>query len=107
MITSNIQNPIPPFGSDVTLNCTVELSQAVRNALVTVNTVWTGPDEFNTTYIAQPVMGSNTTYISTTTVASFGREQSGIYNCLAIVSEMQQSKDGVLSERKRITVGES
>ena len=84
-VTSDRANPIRPIGSTVTLTCTVELSPAV-DVPVTVTIVWTGPVQSNTTNTVQPVMGSNTTYISTTMVSSFGREQSGVYNCTASVS---------------------
>ena len=68
-------------GSSVTLTCTVELSSSV-DVPVTVNTVWTGPDNFNE--MAQQ-MGSTTTYTSTAMVSSFGRNQSGNYTCTANV----------------------
>ena len=78
-------SPIRPVGSNVTLTCTVELSPAV-DVPVTVNTVWTGPDEFNTTNTAQPVMGSTTTYTSTPIVSSFRSDHSGNYTCTATVT---------------------
>ena len=84
-ISSDPVGPVLPFGSNVTLTCTVELSLAV-DVPVTVNTVWTGPDGFMTTNTAQPVMGSTTTYTSVAMVSSFGRNQSGNYTCTATVS---------------------
>ena len=45
MLSSSIPNPIPPFGSDVTLTCAVELSPAV-DVPVTVNTVLTTDEGF-------------------------------------------------------------
>ena len=84
-ISSDPVSPILPFGSAVTLTCTVELSPAV-DVPVTVNTVWTGPDGFMTTNTAQPVIGSNTTYTSVVIVSSFGINQSGNYTCTATVS---------------------
>ena len=72
-------------GSTVTLTCTVELSPAV-DVSVTVNTVWTGPAGFSTTNTAQAMAGNTTTYTSTAMVSSFGRAQSGYYNCTATVS---------------------
>ena len=83
-VSSSRQNPIRPIGSDVSLNCIVELSPAV-DVQVTVNTVWTGPAGFMVTSIAQPVVGSNTSHASTVMVSSFGRDQSGSYNCRATV----------------------
>ena len=85
-ISSDPVGPVLPFGSAVTLTCTVELSPA-GYVPVTVNTVWTGPDGFMTnTSTAQPVMGSNTAYTSVVVVSSFGRNQSGNYTCTATVS---------------------
>ena len=78
-------NPIWPIGSNVTLTCTVELSSVV-DVPVTVNTVWTGPAGFNTTNTAQPVIDTITTYVSIVVVRSFGREQSGNYNCTATLT---------------------
>ena len=64
MLSSSIPSPIPPFGSNVTLTCAVELSPAV-DVPVTVNTALTPPDGFTRTSTAQPVMGSSTNYTST------------------------------------------
>ena len=83
-ITSIPPSPIRPVGSAVTLTCTVVLSPAV-DVSVTVNTVWTGPDGLMTTTTAQPVIGSTTIYASTAMVSSFGRDQSGVYICMATV----------------------
>ena len=69
----------------MTLTCTVELSPAV-NVPVTVNTVWTGPDGFSTNNTAQPVMESTLTYVSTTVIISFTRNQSGNYSCMVTIT---------------------
>ena len=84
-ISSDPVSPIWPFGSDVNLTCTVELSSEVDGP-VTVNTVWTGPDESMATNTAQTLMGNNTTYTSVVIVSSFGRNQSGNYTCTATIS---------------------
>ena len=80
-VTSDPVSPIQPVGSDVTLTCSVELSPAV-DVPVAVNTVWTGPDVFMP---AQAAIGSTTTFTSTATVSSFGRNQSGVYNCTCLL----------------------
>ena len=89
-------------GSTVTLTCTVELSPAV-DVPVTVNTVWTGPDGFMTTNTAQTVIGSTTTYTSTTIVS---RERSGNYTCTATVAPNSASTylagSGVMSNTTSI-----
>ena len=90
VITSDPVSPIQPFGSDVTLTCTVNFSTVV-NIELDVNTVWTGPAGFMTTNTAQPVMGSTTTYTSTAMVSSFRRDKSGDYICAATVSPKPSS----------------
>ena len=107
-VTSDPVSPIQPFVfPNVTLTCTVELSLAV-DVPVTVNTVWTGPDGFMTTNTAQRVMGSNTTYNSTATVSSFGRDQSGNYTCTAIFSSTSSFlNNSFQSDVKRVTTGKT
>ena len=83
-ITSNPGNPIYPPGSDVSLTCTVELNSVI-DVPVIVNAVWTGPYGSIITNTAQSAIRRNTTYTSTVTVRSFGREQSGEYTCTATV----------------------
>ena len=106
----NISSLVRPIGSNVTLTCavTVELSPAV-DVPVTVTTMWTGPDGFMTTNTAQPVMGSTTTYTTTAMVSSFGRDQSGIYNCTATVSStsplLQYTLPGINFGVAMLTVG--
>ena len=85
MLSSNVPNPIPPFGSSVTLTCAVELSPAV-DVPVTVNTVLSTDERFSNTRTAQPVMGSLTSYAATFMISPFGRSDSGIYSCSATVS---------------------
>ena len=51
---------------------------------MTVNTEWTGPDRFMTTNTAQHVMGN--TYSSSVMISSFGRDQSGDYDCTVMIT---------------------
>ena len=83
IVTSSHPNPIRPYGSTVTLTCVVELSPLV-DVVVNVSTVWSGPAGFMATN-SVTLMGSTTTNINTT-VNSFGIEQSGVYNCTAVIS---------------------
>ena len=83
-VTSDLPNPIWPVGSTVTLTCTVVLAEYVDG--LTVNTEWTGPNGFSENGMVQAVNGSTTTYTSTAMVSSFGRDQSGTYNCTATVN---------------------
>ena len=107
-ITSDPVSPVQPVGAAVYLTCVVELSPSV-NVSMTVNTVWTGPDNFSRNIMAQQ-MGSTTTYTSTAMVSSFGRNQSGIYTCTAAVSPISfrfiLTSDSQI-EMSRITVGKS
>ena len=80
-VTSNQSSPIRPFGSNVSLTCTVELTSAV-DVLVTVNTVWTGPAGV-ILYPTHTVMDRFNIHISTATVGSFTRNDSGNYTCMA------------------------
>ena len=107
-ITSYPVSPVQPVGTNVTLTCNVELDRLVDVPL-TVNTVWTGPDNLNRNIITQR-MGNTTTYTSTVMVSSFGRYQSGDYTCTATVSSAS-SESFIISPApesatSRITVGE-
>lgn len=59
----------------------MELTSAV-DVPVTVNTVWTGPAGV-ILYPTHAVMDRFNIYISTATVGSFGRNDSGNYTCVA------------------------
>ena len=107
-ITSDPVSPVQPVGTNVTLNCNVELDRSV-DVPVTVDMEWTGPDDFNRNIMAQQ-MGDTTTYTSTVMVSSFGRDQSGEYTCTATVSSASDSSFIIWpapeSATSRITVGE-
>ena len=106
-IATDPVSPIHPMGSTVTLTCTVVFSLTV-DLPVTVNIVWTGPDEYMTTNTAQPVIGSTTTYTSTAMVNSIGRAESGIYNCTATFSSTNEFvMNNTVFEVARITTGKS
>ena len=109
MLSSDIPNPIPPFGSSVTLTCVVELSPAV-DVPVTVTTAFTNSDEgFTTTRTAQPVMGSSTNYAATFMISSFRRSDSGLYSCGATVSSTSNayiSDSNTAPHSVRVTTGE-
>ena len=110
MVTSDPVSPIRPVGSDVNLICMVELSPSVAmlDTLVTVNTVWTGPNEFTVPGdTARPLSGSTTTYTSTAIVSSFKRDQSGVYTCTATVSSTSSflNMSDSQSEIARVTTG--
>ena len=105
IVTSDLDSPIRPIGSDVTLTCTVKLSPAV-DVPVTVNTVWTGPAKFMTSNTEQPSMSNTTTYITRTTIGSFIRGKSRHYICRAtVISKSPFITSSSLSGVKRITTG--
>jgi hypothetical protein len=108
MLSSSIPNPIPPFGSDVTLTCAVEFSPAV-DVPVAVNTEWTGP--YHGLSATDPLMESTNRYTSTATVSSFGRDQSGYYSCSASISSksplLDDSTSTTTTERIRVTTGKT
>ena len=102
-VTSDQPNPIRPFGSTVTLTCTVVLAEYIEG--LSVNTEWTGPNEFSENGMAQRI-GSTTTYTSTAMVSSFGRDQSGDYTCTATVNSTSSfiTNSASLSATSRIFV---
>ena len=105
-ISTTVDSPIRPIGSDVTLTCIVELSPSV-NVPVTVNTVWTGPDGFMTNNTAQLSVERPTTYTSRATVSAFGRNQSGEYTCSSNVSSRLLSTSKTITSATRVTVGKA
>ena len=104
-ITSDPVSPIRPIGSTVTLTCTVVLAEYVEG--LTVDTEWTGPNGFSKNGTAQR-MGSTTNYTSTAMVSSFGRDQSGDYNCTATVNSTSSFLTNSMgSSSTRVTVGKA
>lgn len=101
-----MSNPIRPIGSAVALTCTVELNPAV-NVPVTVNIVWTGPDEFGATDFMQPTAARLNTYDSLVTIEHIGRNQSGYYTCaVTVISAHSMIEDSArVSSVERVTVG--
>ena len=82
-VVSDPVSPIHPIGSDVILTCTVELSPTVDISVV-VNIQMTDSTGYLLTTTTPSVSGSM--YISTASVGSFGRAQSGLYTCTVTVS---------------------
>ena len=102
-VSSTPSSPIIA-GSNLSVICTVELIQYVDVGL-TVNLVLIGPPGV-TLSPTDPVMESTSRYISTATVSSFGRQQSGEYICRATVSSDTLMTSGMeISGMGRITVG--
>ena len=106
-VTSDPPSPIRPVGNSINLTCTVELSTLPHIDInISVSIQLYDPLE-NTMNSPSPTMFGST-YTSTATLNSFGRAQSGIYTCKAIVSEVPQNpyiNDAVMMEMTRVTVG--
>ena len=98
-IVSNQTNPIRPIGSAVLLTCMVELNLAV-DVPVTVNIQLRDSDGNPLTTTTPSVSGS--TYTTTATISSFGREQSGEYTCTVSIGSSRS-----WSATKKVTVGKT
>ena len=87
---------------------TVELSPAV-DVLVTVTTVWTGPDGFMSTNVANPTPSRATpgTVTHFIMISSLGRSQSGNYTCTVYVSSPSSmiEDSNIISVVRKLTVG--
>ena len=83
-ITSNPVSPIRPVGSSITLTAIIETSTAV-DVPVTVYTRWTGPNDYEISSTAQPVLDGRINYTSVVEVVKFDRTKSGVYNCTATI----------------------
>ena len=70
-------------------------------------TEWTGPDGFAVNTTAQPTEGSTMNYTSTAVVDSLGRNESGVYTCMATITTTSPFlRDSASSNgTARITVG--
>ena len=71
---------------------------------VTVNTVWTGPASIESRPSSVTNVVNLTRYTGTITVTSFGRSQSGVYNCTATVLSNLSLSSTVVGTT-RVTVG--
>ena len=104
-ISTNQTNPlmIRPIGSTVTLTCTADLDPAI-DVPVTVNIQLSDPAGSPLSTTTPSVSGS--TYTTAAIISSFGRSDSGVYNCSAVVSPSFLSISSQ-SETLRVTTGEA
>ena len=109
MLSSSTDNPIPPFGSSVTLTCAMVFSLVV-DVPVTVNTAVTNPDGFTIASTTQPVMGSGTNFATIAMISSFRRSDSGTYTCAATIrltsTNTYISNSNTVTHSVRVTTGE-
>ena len=82
----------------------MELSPAV-DVPVTVNTEWTGPNDQTVFFSSSPTMVNLTRYTSILIVSSFGRDESGVYNCTSTVTSNVSQSDTIEIGSARVTVG--
>lgn len=101
-------SPIRPIRTNVTLTCTIVLGPVV-DIPVTVNIQLNdSAGSLLTTNATTPlVSGSTHTTITTVTISSFGRDQSGVYTCRATISSTSSYLSGSrpLSATAKVTVG--
>ena len=110
-ISTNQTNPliVRPIGSPVTLTCMADLDPAI-DIPVTLNIQLRHPNGSllpGTT----PAVSQGFTYTTTSMIGSFGRSDSGVYNCTADVNSSLPnqfiSNSNVWSGTLRVTIGES
>ena len=100
---SNKPIPVRPVGSDIILTCAIDLSADVDVPVTVEIQIF---DHSGHSLVTTTPLTSNFSYVSTTTVSSFGRSQSGLYKCTATVSSVSSFITmSSVSETKRITVG--
>ena len=111
MLVSNISSPIQPVGSDVTLTCAVMLSSGPEIDIpLTVTTMLSRTDPAGSPLTTTTLSMSGSTYTSTAMVSSFGRDQSGVYNCTVVINSTSNSfliDSDSQSDVIRVTVGKS
>ena len=82
-VVSTPSSPIGPIGTDVMLTCTVVLPSGTDSVMVDIQL--SGPNP-SVGQLATATSNTGSTYTSSTTISSFGRDKSGIYNCSVMVS---------------------
>ena len=111
MLSSSIASPIPPFGSDVTLICTVLLTSGLEIYVsLNVNFELLRTDPSRSPLTTTPPSVSGSTHTTAATISSFGRNDSGVYTCRATVSSASTNTyirdSNTESHSIRVTTGE-
>ena len=103
-VDSTPSSPIRPIGTDVMLTCTVVLPSGTDSVMVDIQL--SGPNPF-VGQLATATSNTGSTYTSTATISSFGRDESGIYNCSVMVSSTSPFLRNNYSqfETTRVTTG--
>ena len=108
MLSSSIEGNVQPFGSDVTLTCNASLTSTpdVEVPLnVTFELLRMDPAGSLLPTTTPSVSGS--TYTSTATISSFGRNDSGNYTCRVTISSINThlTSSNNTSNSLRVTTG--
>ena len=109
-ISSNQTSPIQPIDSAISLTCTVELGPAVMDSDLSLLIVETQLSRDGTELNITDQKMTGTTFIYTYLIDSFGRNDSGNYNCTATVRPLENSMYLIvgdpLSNTTRVTTGD-
>ena len=103
-VDSTPSSPIRPIGTDVMLTCTVVLPSGTDSVMVDIQLSSPNP---SVGQLATTTSNTSSTYTSTATIGSFGRDKSGIYNCSVMVSSTSPFLSNNYSqfETTRVTTG--
>ena len=112
MLSSSITNPIPPFGSDVTLTCTAVFTSGPEiDVPLDVNFELLRTDPAGSPLTTTLPSVSGPFYITMATINSFQRSDSGVHTCRAIASSASTntylSDSNTESGSFRVTTGEA
>ena len=104
-VTSDPVSPVRPVGSNVVLTCMAVLSSSI-DVQVTVRFQISRTNPAGSSLSTTTPSMSGSTYTSRAVVSSFGRDQSGVYTCTAVVSSTSLFlTDSSTSGTVRVTTG--
>ena len=108
MLSSSVEGNVQPIGSDVTLTCSMSLASGPGiDVLLNVTFELLRMDPAGSPLTTAPPSVSESMYVTTATISSFGRNDSGVYTCRAIVSSMNThlTNSSNASNTLRVTTG--
>ena len=102
--------PIPPFGTDVSLTCTVLLTSGPEiNVPLNVTFELLRTDPTTSPISTTTLSGSSSAYVTSAMIRSFERSNSGVYTCRARVSSASANtyllESDTADNSRRITTG--
>ena len=110
-VISDPPSPIRPIGSRVSLNCSCDIAPNLPaeyidiGVLVSISLRDPSGTLLSATVTVHAPLVYGTVYTSSAVINSFGRDQSGIYNCTASVNSSPFIIVRKVSTLKRITTG--